>query len=405
VSAGVRPATLRRQNRSLVLGQVIENGPISRTQIARATGLTGAAVSRITGELIENGLLREGSTFAEERKAGPRFVQLQLNGDGAYVVGIGIGASEQAVSLANACGEVLVSRRINMPLGSDPQRAIAYAASETEELVRTAAVDRRRLLGVGVAIAGMVDHETGNLIRSLSLGWEGVPVGRTLEARLGLPVKVEGCANTVLLAESRRGVAKRVRNVVLVNVGLAIEGSLILDGQLMRGALNVAAQVGHLRVPGAEQLCSCGRRGCLNTVASGRAILKTAGDEHAGHVSAAKKRTQARRSLSAIEELKDRDSAAREILQRAGEQLGWAIHLLATLAHPELIVLSGAVAQLGSYVEGVRGALANSQQQGKEIPLVASATTSNEAVVWLALEEFVRSRDLDMTRLKAVNAV
>lgn len=144
------PKNLRRQNRQIVLRYILNNScPLSRTQIVKGTKLTGAAISRIIRELIEAGILIEGATFGRKNNPGRRFIGLEFTSDGAYVIGIGIAAHEQLVSISNIRGETLIHRQLKLLSFDDPKSSLESMAIQANKLIQTQGIDRDKLIGGG----------------------------------------------------------------------------------------------------------------------------------------------------------------------------------------------------------------------------------------------------------------
>ena len=400
VSSGSKES-LRRWNRQAILQQVLDAGPISRTEIAQRTGLTSAAVSRITRELVEVGLLEEGSTYGFKGRPGRRFVEIKLRGAGAYVLGIGTGANEQAVTLANSRGETIARREVELIGFESANVALGHLVNAAEDLIDSSGIDRHRLLGGGVAIAATVEAESGRLIESPVLGWRDVPVAEIFEERLGIPITVESRPYAILLAERRHGLAKGLRNVLLATVGLRISGSILYDGRLVRGSKSAAGHLGHVRVPNATEMCSCGRRGCLDTVASGDAVLRHLGIVPKSVVSKKPEVANAVRLAQLIAQAIAGDAEVAGAFYACGMELGRALNAVLTITDPEVLMLGANVVQVPSYVDGVEAGLAEDPSRRGDVPLVVSNLLGDEAAVWLALDRFVFSQQLDIDRLPA----
>ena len=389
---------IRRDNRRRVLELLREREPVARNEIARIAGLTEPAISRITRELVDAHLIEEiaGNGDGERSKPGRPVVALRLCDQGAYVVGINVSADNQWACIANMRGEILAKRSFELPDISDPQVVIAAGAKATRELVKTIGAARVRLMGVGVIVAGTVDPVTGELLESPNLGWPRMPLTSRMAAAFGLPVKLESRSMALLRTEKRIGAARALSNAALILPALGIGGAVMIDGRLVRGRANRAGQIGHLHMEGGNLRCTCGKLGCLDTVASGRAILdRLALVPH--NARAPKHQIEHARLLEhAVALAASNDAAAVEVLRSAGRQLGVALRAVAAVADPEAIFLAGAVGHAESYLAGARETFA----LDADIPLVPSTISNDMAAISLALEAFVYSRELDISRLR-----
>lgn len=387
---------IRRDNRRRVLGLLREREPVARNEIARIAGLTEPAISRITRELVDAHLIEESAGNGGGARPGRPVVALRLCDDGAYVAGINISADNQWVCIADMRGKILAKRPFALDDISEPEAVIAIAAQETQRLIQATGIDQMRLLGTGVTVAGTVDLESGELHESPNLGWPRVPIVKWLETALGLPVKAEGRSMALLRAETRIGAARNMTNAALILPALGIGGAVMVDGRLVRGHKNRAGQIGHLRMDGGNVRCTCGKLGCLDTVASGRAILEQLDLVPHNELAPKHQIPHARLLEQAVARAASHDVTASQVLRSAGQQLGIALRALAAVVDPEAIFLAGEVGHAESYLAGVRQVL--SEDTGI---LVEPSSIPNEmAAIWLALEAFVYSRDLDITRLK-----
>lgn len=387
---------IRRDNRRRVLELLRELEPVARNEIARIAGLTEPAISRITRELVDARLVEEGTTGGGGTRPGRPVVALRLSDGGAYVAGINISADNQWACIANMRGRILAKRSLALPEASEPRGVIAIAAQEIERLISATGIERTRLLGTGVTVAGTVDPESGDLQESPNLGWPRVPLARWLQADLGPHVRIEGRSMALLRAETRIGAARGMRNTALIMPALGIGGAVMVDGRLLRGRTNRAGQIGHLRLGGNDLRCTCGKLGCLDTVASGRAIIERLGLVPREELGPTLQATQARLLGEAVARAAAGDAEASNVMRSAGQQLGVALRAVAAVADPEAIFLAGEVGHAESYLTGVRDGFGADTGIG-----VAPSTIPNElAAIWLALEAFVYSRDLDLGRLR-----
>lgn len=389
---------LRRYHRSRVLDLIFLKHLISRTDIATETGLTGAAISRITRELLDAGLLRERHSPEQHLGRGRPSVELELSADGAFVLGVGIGAYEQSIQIANLRGECVSRRAMHLLVSKSPEHALELVARQARSMIGEAKIPLRRMVGMVVAIAGMVDQTRGLVLHSPNLGWNDVPVAERLCKALGTPVYVEALHHSLNLAEARFGATCGLTDTVLVNAAMGIGASVMEDTRIVRGSHLAAGQIGHMRVAGATDLCTCGQRGCLDTVASGYAVLRRLGSVSARHIPKEHDAADARRLLEAIELERQGNDKARLAFRTSGEHLGDALNAIRAVLDPERIVLAGPLAQTGSYVEGIRSRIDGGDAGS---PSLCLATQTNDAAAArLALLQFVFSPSLDLTRIR-----
>ncbi len=406
------PGDLRRHNRGLVLEHLFRAPAVSRTVLAQATGLTPAAVSRITRELVEAGLVRELSREAGPAARGRPQVDLALCAESAYVIGIGVGAFEQWIRIADLRGECISRKEVQLLDQPSARAALKLLVGEVRSLLALARIPRQRVLGVGIASAGVVDRDRGLIIESPNLGWRDLPVADLVSAALGLPVAVESMHHALNLAEQRFGQGAGIGDSVLVNAAMGIGASVMERGRIVRGRHSAAGQIGHLSVAGATELCTCGRRGCLDTVASGYGVLRRLGLVPPRRVAREHDAAAAQKLLAAIERERQGEPKARRAFHASGAQLGEALNAVRALLDPQRIVLAGPLGRTPSYVKGVQARLeARDSSRSEraaggaglpdpEAPLLALASHSaDSAAACLALAEFAFGGALDLARL------
>ena len=401
-SARARPEDVGRHNRGLLLQMLFQERTMSRSALATATSLTKPAVSRIVDQLIEAGLVRELARNSEHRVRGRPHVGIELDPEGAYVLGVAIGAYEQSVRLVNLRGDCIARQSLELLRLPSPQNAIAAIATAARALVDASAIPVRRVLALSLAIAGVVDHEHGVVIDSPNIGWRDVDIGSALAQQLRMPVQIDALHHVLNIAEARVRRDRKVDEALLVNVALGIGSSALERGRIIRGGHAMAGQIGHMHVAGARELCTCGRHGCLDTVASGYAVLRRLGYIKPRIVSREHRPHDATLLLAAIERERQGDAQVRMAFRRSGNRLGTALCAVRSVLDPERIWLAGPVSQASSFVAGVRERLlADTGARAVDAtPFIdLSSYAGDEAAALVALNHFAFGPGLDLARI------
>jgi predicted NBD/HSP70 family sugar kinase len=329
---------LRDRNRERVLGTLRERGRISQADIARITGLSRTTVHTLVSELKDSGALHEVEVGVPDSRGGRPAVLLMLRDSSLAVVGIDFGHSHVGVAVADIGHNVLAERRCDLDVSHNAEKALDTATRMVDEVLAEARVERKSVIGAGIGIPGPVDRAQGAVGSATILpGWIGLRIGSAMQDRLAMPVEIENDANLGALAELTWGAGRECSNFAYVKVATGIGAGLVIGGKLLRGASGTAGEIGHTTLDEAGALCYCGNRGCLETVASGPAIIELVGLIN-GEVP----------TLSQIVDL----AAAGELrchraIADAGHEIGVAIAGLCNLINPERVVVGGLLSRTG----------------------------------------------------------
>jgi glucokinase-like ROK family protein len=336
--------SLRELNRGRVIGALRGRGRASRAEIARATGLSRSTVSSIVSDLIDAGLLTEDAeeTGVAHGEAGGRPpVLLSLNHSAGLAVGIDFGHTHLRVAVSDLSHDVLAETRRELDVDDSAEDGLDAAAELVEEVLRKAKVSRDGVLGVGMGLPGPINRATGQVGSSSILpGWVGVDAAAEMERRLRLPVHVENDANLGALAEYVWGSGKGHSDVIYIKLSSGVGAGLLLGGRLHEGAGGTAGEIGHTHAQQGTAICRCGSRGCLETVASARAIAEQLGASRGEPVS-----TKELLQLTA-----DGDPAAARLIAEAGREIGVALAGLCNLINPDCVIIGGDLSAAGELI-------------------------------------------------------
>lgn len=385
----------RAHNEALVLRAVYDYAPISRADIARLTGLTRTTVSEVVGGLLDDGLVRE--IGRGRSRGGKAPILLEVVEDARHVIGLDLGEQRFVGALVNLRGAVRESRSIDVER-LDGEEALAAVYRLVDDLL---AVSPRQPLGIGVGTPGLVESATGTIRWAVNLDWQDLPLGPFLRERYGLPVRIVNDSQAAAYAEYLFVDGPRVPNLVAIKVGRGIGAGIVLGGELFQGDAFGAGEIGHVRFVDDGLPCRCGRTGCLETVASSRALLG-----HAARLAAERPASRlhavVRRGNLGLDDLvaalAGDDPVAREVVEVGGRALGRAVAAVVATLNPRRIVLLGALAALGQpWLEAVRSEL-NRSALG---PLVAETEvvlgrTSADVVV-LGSSALLLSREVGLS--------
>jgi predicted NBD/HSP70 family sugar kinase/biotin operon repressor len=329
---------LRERNRNRVLGALRERGRISQADIARATGLSRTTVHTLVSELKNSGLVHEVETSAHDIRGGRPAVQLMLRDSSLAVVGIDFGHSHVQVAVADIAHNVLAERRRDLDVRHDARTAIDTATRMVVEVLAEGHVERKAVIAAGIGVPGPVDRGRGTAGSATILpGWTGVRIATEMQQRLGMPVEIENDANLGALAEMTWGAGRECSNFAYIKAATGIGAGIVIDGRLLRGASGTAGEIGHTTLDESGALCYCGNRGCLETVASGPAIIALVSSGHPELLTLGQ----------VIELASSGDARCRRAISDAGREIGVAVAGLCNLINPERVIVGGLLSRVG----------------------------------------------------------
>lgn len=336
--------SLRELNRGRVIDALRGRGTASRAEIARATGLSRSTVSSIVSDLIEAGLLTERAeaTGVAHGEAGGRPpVLLSLNPSAGLAVGVDFGHTHLRVAVSDLSHEVLAEARRELDVDHSADEGLDAAAELVDEVLNEAKVDRNGVIGVGMGLPGPINRSTGAVGSSSILpGWVGVNASMEMERRLRLPVKVENDANLGALAEVVWGSGRGYSDVIYIKLSSGVGAGLLFGGRLHEGSGGTAGEIGHIPAHNGTAICRCGSKGCLETVASARAIAEQVGASRGESVSP--------REL--LELIANRDPAATRLIGEAGREIGVALASICNLVNPNCVIIGGDLSAAGELI-------------------------------------------------------
>ncbi len=318
-------------NEGAVLKLVRDHGPLSRSQIARETGLTNPTVASILESLTAQGVVLPVGLGSST--GGRKPLLFQFNPDAALVIGIDVGATKMTGGLTNLSGKLLARQTITRDDGpEDPYQRLT-------DLIRSLldrAPESIPVRGIGVGVAGVTNLAQGVVTLAPGLGWSNFPLGARLEQEFGLPVFLDNDVNTILLGEHWFGAARDVADVLCVAIGSGIGASILMDGRLYRGAREAAGEVGYfatdmraLQGPAVSPTSY----GFLEQEAAGPGIARRGNRAMGREVTAPEVMQLAREG----------HPAAMAVVEETARHLGLAIANMAVLLNPELVILTGGV--------------------------------------------------------------
>jgi predicted NBD/HSP70 family sugar kinase len=329
---------LRRANRAAVLRPLLLDGSQNRVGLSRLTGLSSASVTNVVSDLLAEELVVEVGVEASD--GGRPRVLLRANPRFGAVIGVDVGETGIRVEAFDLALTELAGMTVDVHPQEDPVAAVVDGvAGAVETLAAQLEPHVQRLLGVGVAVPGVVAHEPDVRVHAPSVGWRDVPLAQLLRGRLDLPLYVENGAKTLGQAEMWLGAGRGHRHAVVTLWGTGVGAAIFVDGALYRGAASSAGEWGHTNVAAAGERCRCGASGCLEAYIGADALLRewARADAAVSLPGAVEQEEWVDRLVEAAAS----DRAAAGVLERTATCFGTAAANLVNLFNPELIVVGG----------------------------------------------------------------
>ncbi|HEX5968499.1 MAG TPA: ROK family protein [Intrasporangium sp.] len=350
--------------------------PRTRAELAKLTGLARSTVGARVDALLGSGLLAPSGEAASTGGRPP--TRFAFNPEARVVVGADLGATHGHVALTDLAGRPLSVISEALDISDGPEPVLDLLISMIGRLLAQANRRPDELIGIGIGVPGPVEHSSGRPMQPpIMPGWDGYDIPAHVRAAYDVPVLVDNDVNIMALGE--HAVAHSdVEHLLFVKVATGIGAGIISGGRLHRGAVGAAGDLGHVAAPHApDVLCTCGNTGCLEAVASGRAISKELGELG---ISATSNR-------DIVELVRGGNMATAQAVRQAGRTLGEVLATCVSLLNPSVIVIGGSLAQAGeSLIAGVREIV-----YGRSLPLatghlqiVAASTGVHAGVIGAA---------------------
>lgn len=336
-----------------ILLSLLQDGPISRVELADKLSLSNTTITNLIAELIDHGIVAEDQIELTEkrRRVGRPRRMLRLMPSARYSVGVHIGVGLLRVAITNLFAEIIYNEITTFDITTPPENVIDQIVRLIEGALNKSSIERDRVIGVGVGASGLVNFEEGINVLAPRLGWKNVPIQRMIQNRLELPVCVDNNVRTMALAEAFFGAGRGVSVLALVYGRVGVGAGIVVNGQVFRGSGAGAGEIGHTTIiPQGGETCTCGNKGCLETLLSEPVWVRHAETIAASHpdsiLAAYLKRKDGHSPIERVlAAATDGDLLARRFIEDRSCYLGIALANLVNVLNPELIILGGMFAQ------------------------------------------------------------
>lgn len=339
-------------NDALVMNMIRRQGPIARSDIAKATGLTAPTVTNISGKLLELGLIIEDRIG--ESSGGRRPILLKVCEELPPVLVMHIGSESMRAYLVDAFLAVAYEEHRSIK-GLKKEEVLELLLQFIEQCCR---VSSRPVQGIGIVLRGPVRGPEGISVFSPNVGWKNVPLKAIVEEKFKLPTFIENDAKAATNGVYHFGALRSAGSLLFLKVSHGIGAGIMFNGQIYRGINDGAGEVGHMTIDIGGPLCSCGNYGCWESLASESAlvemIIKAIKEGQPSKVSELVGGDLSRVTADTVyEAVNSGDYLALYHLRRVARYLGIGIANLVNIFNPELVVIGGGLAQTRPHIEEI----------------------------------------------------
>ena len=343
---------MRRLNKIKILNLIRERKSISRAEISKVTGLSPPTVTRAVDRLIKDEKL--AVEVGEGKPNGGRPpILIKFNSAQNHVIGIDLGTIQIHGVITNLNAEFISEIKIPTEVESGPEGVLMRVSNVIADLINTSGVDKSRIFGIGMAVAGLIDRQRKIVRYSPDFDWHEVDIISSLNGRFNIPVIFDNVTRVMALGELWYGIGKKYNNFICINVGHGIGSGIVIDGKALYGTEGMAGEFGHFTLDKDSEIqCKCGNYGCLEALSSGRGIAVAAQNElMKGQKSILLDMCSNNISTVTAEMVanaaKKGDQLASKVFGQAMEYLGVGIAGMINVFNPEAVVIGGGVSQAG----------------------------------------------------------
>ena len=342
------PANIREVNKRAVINLVRRKKTISQAELSRRSSLSKAAISAIVKDLQEQGLIM--GVGQGKSAMGRKPTLLALNPDGGYIIGVDFDLDRIEMGIIDIVNNIKFRREIPIDPSKSVDSIFSDVFSSLNGLIQDSEIPRSKLLGIGVCLPGVVNDSDGVATEIRTYHWNNVPVRDIVETHMNIPTSVDTSAMARCLAEQYFGNGQGVQNFIYAKVSGGVGVTFMLDGRVVRNHINAPDGLAHQEVTEEASVvgCSCGKKGCLQSVASGQAILG-----EARHYIEQQGKTLIRGLVNndggvlkighIFIAAEQKDAFALDLIERVSRALGRGLASIADLLGMDKVIMSGIV--------------------------------------------------------------
>lgn len=347
----IKKNTKKQQQKNEVIQLLYLNKALTNANLVEKTGLSLPTITQILLELTNDGCIEILGSGISSGGRKPNLLGLTSNA--FFTISVDIERYSAKIALLNSQNDYVIKPyQFEIDL-NDKNATVDIVSVEIKKIKERFKGNAGRIIGVGISMPGLVNFEKG--INLSYLNFDELPVSSIFEQRINLPVFIINDAKARALAELRFGKAKETKNALVIYIGWGFGTGLILDGKLYNGSDGFSGEFSHIPIVENGILCQCGKRGCLETIASGLALSRLAMEgiargEQTDLTRITGSNTLKIHYMSIVESALKGDAFSIDIISEVGSELGRGIAMLVQILNPELIIFGGQMVKAGRFL-------------------------------------------------------
>jgi predicted NBD/HSP70 family sugar kinase len=331
-----------------ILNMIRMYGCLSRAQIAQYADISLTKIAHITDQLDKKDLVKkiEGTSSGGRRPS-----LLQVKDDICFTLGIEIGTQHLRAAVINTNGSIVGSTKLYEPLEEKRTISIQDLQELGNQALQSAHLSWADVAGIGLGITGIVDENSGTcLFLSRAPDWQNLQIVQKLQKETNIQhIFLTDSVRGMALSESRYGFCREISNFIIIDVGVGLGAGIVINKEILTGSRGVVGEFGHMYIGGNSEMCVCGNYGCLESIASGWAIVRKARKAIIGGVATSMHNYispgQSLQISDIIHAAKDGDKLAINLIEEAANYLSIGISTLINLLNPQMIIIAGGLVE------------------------------------------------------------
>ena len=347
IEVGTKNALLKKK----IITHYIYNGSSTITDLAKELDLSVPTVTKFISEMCEEGYIND---YGKLETSGGRYPSLYgLNPESGYFIGVDIKKFAINIGLINFKGD-MVELKMNIPFKSEnTSEALEELCKLILQFIKKVDIDNDKILNININVSGRVNPESGYSFRQFN--FEERPLAEVLTEKIGFRVTIDNDTRAMTYGEYMKGCVKGEKDIIFVNVSWGLGIGIIIDGKIYTGKSGFSGEFGHTNVFDNEIICHCGKKGCLETEASGSALHRILIERiQNGESSILSNRILSKDNVLTLDEIiasvNKEDLLCIEIVEEIGQKLGKQIAGLINIFNPELVIIGGTLSLTGDYI-------------------------------------------------------